>query len=49
MDTEKRPVVARDTEEGMAKMSDEGQKLPGLSYKISKSWECSVQHDDCTD
>jgi len=47
MDTEKRLVVARDREERMAKMSEEGQKLPRLSYKISKSRECNVQHDDC--
>ena len=28
------------------KMCEDGQKIQTSSYKINKSWECSVQHDD---
>ena len=30
------------------KMCEDGQKIQTSSYKINKSWECSVQHDDCS-
>ena len=28
------------------KMGEDGQKIQTSSYKINKSWECNVQHDD---
>ena len=28
------------------KKGEDGQKIQTSSYKINKSWECNVQHDD---
>ena len=46
MDTENRLMVARDGRVG--KMGGGGQKMQISSYKINKSWECKVQHGDCS-
>lgn len=48
VDIENRLAVARGRGCWMDETVQGGRKVQTYSYKISKTWECSIQHDDYT-
>lgn len=40
-------MLARGEEgSGVEELSERGQKVHTSNYKVNKSWECNIQHDD---